>query len=107
MTEILAKNFNVDYEAVSLKDNYRPEFMPTTAELMLKVLYCKKTRKILGGQLLSTEDLTPTINALSIAIQKGMTIDELAFVDCFFQPHFNKPWNYLNTVALQALPKID
>lgn len=107
MTEILAKNFNVDYEVVSLKDNYRPEFMPSTAELMLKILYCKNTRRILGGQILSTEDLTPAINALSIAIQKGMTIDELAFVDCFFQPHFNKPWNYLNAVALQALPKID
>jgi len=31
-----------------------------------------------------------------------MTIDELAFVDFFFQPHFNKPWSLLNAAALSA-----
>jgi hypothetical protein len=31
-----------------------------------------------------------------------MTIDELAFIDFFFQPHYNKPWNILNMAGLQA-----
>ena len=32
-----------------------------------------------------------------------MTVEELAMTDFFFQPHFNKPWSLLNTVALKAL----
>jgi len=40
---------------------------------------------------------------LSIAIHKKLTIEDLAFSDFFFQPYFNKPWNFLNTAALKAL----
>ncbi len=29
-------------------------------------------------------------------------MDELAFTDLFFQPHFNKPWNILNTAGLEV-----
>jgi len=32
-----------------------------------------------------------------------LTIDELDFIDFFFQPHFNKPWNTLNQARLIAL----
>ena len=32
-----------------------------------------------------------------------MTIEDLAYVDFFFQPHFDRPWNYLNILAQAAL----
>jgi hypothetical protein len=32
-----------------------------------------------------------------------MTTEDLAYVDFFFQPHFNKPWNYLNLLAQAAV----
>jgi hypothetical protein len=55
---------------------------------------------------MSKVDLTPAINTVSICIQNGMTVDDLAFVDFFFQPHFNKPWNFLNAAAHLALPPV-
>ncbi|MGO2674741.1 MAG: hypothetical protein ACTH90_01910, partial [Leuconostoc mesenteroides] len=39
----------------------------------------------------------------SIAIQKQMTIDELAMSDFFFQPNFSQPINYIPEVALAAV----
>ena len=80
--------------------------MPSYDELTIKLVYDSETRRILGAQLISKADLTPAINAVSVCIQKEMTVDELAFVDFFFQPHFNKPWNFLNSVALKALPPV-
>lgn len=104
LTEEVAKattNFNIG--AVVVKDNYRPEFMPTFEEASLKLVFDKETRRVLGGQIISNIDLTQFMNTLSVVIQNNMTLEELAMTDFFFQPHFNKPWSLLNIAALAAL----
>ncbi|WP_435922811.1 FAD-dependent oxidoreductase [Paenibacillus sp. DYY-L-2] len=106
MTEVAAKDAGIEAEAVMITDNYRPEFMPTHEPVMLKVVYEKATRRILGAQIMSKVDLTQSINTISVCIQNGMKMEELAFVDFFFQPHYNKPWNFLNSAGLGALPEV-
>lgn len=106
MTETAAKDAGIEAEAVMITDNYRPEFMPTHEPVMLKVVYEKETRRILGAQIMSKVDLTQSINTISVCIQNGMKMEELAFVDFFFQPHYNKPWNFLNSAGLGALPEV-
>lgn len=106
LTEAAAKEAGIEAEAVLITDSYRPEFMPTHEEVMLKVVYEKETRRILGAQMMSRADLTQSINTISVCIQNGMKMEELAFVDFFFQPHYNKPWNFLNSAGLGALPEV-
>ncbi|MFL0555091.1 FAD-dependent oxidoreductase [Paenibacillus barengoltzii] len=106
LTEAAAKDAGLDAEAVLITDNYRPEFMPTHEPVLLKVVYEKNTRRILGAQIMSKVDLTQSINTISVCIQNGMKMEELAFVDFFFQPHYNKPWNFLNSAGLQVLPEV-
>lgn len=104
MTEEVAKaTTNMNIASVILKDNHRPEFMPSFSEAMIKLVYDKDTERILGGQIISEQDLTQHMNTLSVVIQNNMTLKELAVTDFFFQPHFNKPWSILNAVALKAL----
>ncbi|MEC4558784.1 MAG: FAD-dependent oxidoreductase ['Conium maculatum' witches'-broom phytoplasma] len=103
LTENVAKLLGLNYAAVTIRDANRPEFMPDYESALLKVVFDKETRKILGGQILSNADLTEKMNTLSVCIQKNMTIDELAFVDFFFHPHFNKPWSLLNLAGLKSL----
>ncbi|VEU83299.1 FAD-dependent oxidoreductase [Acholeplasma hippikon] len=103
LTEGVAKAAGINYGVVTVKDHNRPEFMPTFDDVMLKLTFDKDTRRVLGGQILSTYDLTDKMNILSIVIQNKMTVEELAFSDFFFQPYFNKPWNLLNIAALEAI----
>lgn len=103
MTEAAAAAAGIKAKAVMLNENYRPEFMPTYEKVLLKVVYVEQTGRIIGAQVLSKADLTQAINTLSVCIQNGMTMDELGFVDFFFQPHYNKPWNLLNQAGLQAM----
>ena len=103
ITEEEAKKKGIDVDIVYAVDNYRPEFMPTYEKVTLKVVFEKESRRIIGAQLNSKADLTQSINTISVCIQNNMTIDELAFIDFFFQPHFNKPWNFLNLAGLNAL----
>ena len=89
--------------SITAIDNHRPEFMPSSEEVKLKIVFEKESRRIVGAQIISKVDLTQTINTLSICIQNHMTIDEVAFVDFFFQPHYNKPWNIINLAGQMAL----
>ncbi len=108
LTEEVAKsttNYNIG--SVIVKDNYRPEFMPTFEEATLKLVFDKDSRRVLGGQIISNLDLTQFMNTLSVVIQNKMTVEELAMTDFFFQPHFNKPWSLLNIAALNALKTLN
>ena len=102
LTEEAAKEAGIEIGTVTVTDADRPEFMPTYNTVTLKVVYEKKSRIILGAQIMSNADLTQSVNTMSVCIQNKMTIEELAFVDFFFQPHFNKPWNLLNLAGLSA-----
>ncbi|MDF2487086.1 MAG: dehydrogenase [Herbinix sp.] len=98
-----AEMFGLKVRSVLVKDNYRPEFMPTTEEVIMQLVYEVGTNRIVGGQVMSKYDITQSANTLSLAIQNKMTIEDLAYVDFFFQPHFDRPWNYLNLLAQAAV----
>ncbi len=102
LTETAALAAGLNVKNVTIEDNYRPEFMPTYEKVTLKVVYKADTGVIVGAQIMSKADLTQSINTMSVCIQNKMTMDELAFVDFFFQPHYNKPWNLLNQAGLQG-----
>ena len=96
LTEEGAKLSGIEVETSTIEENYRPEFMPTYEKAMVKIVFDKNSRRILGGQIISKADLTQFMNTLSVVIQNKMTVEELAMTDFFFQPHFNKPWSILN-----------
>lgn len=98
-----AKHFDLDVRTVFVEDNYRPEFMPTTEKIYMKLVYEVGTNRIVGGQVMSKYDCTASANTLSLAVQNKMTIEDLAYVDFFFQPVFDRPWNYLNILAQAAV----
>ncbi|MBS2967406.1 FAD-dependent oxidoreductase [Metabacillus sp. KIGAM252] len=103
VTETAASHLNMNVKSITIKENDKPEFMPEYNEIMLKVVYEEETNRIVGAQVMSETDVTQAVNTLSVCIQNEMTIDELGFVDFFFQPHYNKPWNFLNQAGLQAI----
>lgn len=102
LTEQAALDAGLNVKSITINEPYRPEFMPTYEKALLKVVYEEDGGRIVGAQVLSKADLTQSINTLSVCIQNRMTMDELGFVDFFFQPHYNKPWNLLNQAGLQA-----
>ncbi len=101
-----AKQLGYDTDSATVTDTIRADFMPDNEEVSIKVVWDKKTLKILGAQIMSKEDITLAIHMFSLAIEVGYTIDKLATLDLFFLPHFNKPENFITKVGLVALEKI-
>ncbi len=101
-----AKLNGFDADSIILSDSLRPDFMPNNADVTIKIIWDKKDLKILGCQLMSTEDITLALHMFSLAIEVGYTIDKLPTLDLFFLPHFNKPENFITKAGLLALDKI-
>lgn len=105
LTANQAQQAGIVADTVTITDNYRPEFMTPTAPVTMTLVWDKKTRRILGGELMSTHDITQSANLLSVCIQNKNTIDFLAFVDMFFEPSYDRPFNYLNILGQAAMKK--
>ncbi len=87
-----------------VEEKIYPDFMRKENNLVhMKIYFDEDTHVILGGQLMSKYDVSGSIAALSIAIASKWTLEELALSDIFFQPEFDRPWHYLNVLALAAL----
>ncbi|USS89519.1 FAD-dependent oxidoreductase [Fructilactobacillus cliffordii] len=107
--DVTAKGLGVDVESVFVTDTKVPPFVPAehNAEVFFKLTYDPKTRVVMGAQIMSKMDTTANINAISLAIQQHMTVDDLAYADFFFQPGFDRPWNIMNVAAQKAEQKLD
>lgn len=80
-----------------------PDFMRKEGKIAMKIYYDADDHRILGGQLMSKKDITDGITGLSIAIASGWTLEDLALADIHFMPRFDRPWHYLNVLAMAAL----
>lgn len=105
LTESAAQARGIDFSSVTMEDNFRPEFMATTEPVLMTLIWENSTHKILGVQLSSKHDISAAANGVSIAMQAGFTVEQLAMVDMLFQPWFDRPFNYLNILAQAALDK--
>lgn len=87
-----------------VEEKIRPDFMHEEDNLVkMKIYYEKDSRIIKGAQLMSKKDVTASINTMAVVIEAEWTLEHLARADFFFQPEYNRPWNYLNVLAMQAL----
>lgn len=86
-----------DYE-----DLQKPAFIHDNHRVKIRIVYEKSTRRIVGAQIASYEDIAMGIHMFSLAIEEGVTIDKLKLLDIFFLPHFNQPYNYITMAALGA-----
>ncbi|MDR2357594.1 MAG: FAD-dependent oxidoreductase [Oscillospiraceae bacterium] len=86
-----------DYAALQ-----KPAFMANNNEVKLRIVYDSGTRRVLGAQMASYENISMCIHMFSLAIEEGVTLDKLKLLDIFFLPHFNQPYNYITMAALNA-----
>nr|WP_307774388.1 FAD-dependent oxidoreductase [uncultured Cetobacterium sp.] len=98
-----AKAFGFNAAETGFEDTQKPGFIEDNNEVVkIKIVYDLDSRRILGAQMASKEDISMGIHMFSLAIQEKLTIDKLKLLDIFFLPHFNQPYNYITMAALGA-----
>lgn len=96
-----ALGFNVG--RTNYSDLQKPGFIEhDNNNVTIEITYDLDSRRILGAQMASNQDISMGIHMFSLAIQEKVTIDKLKLLDIFFLPHFNQPYNYITMAALGA-----
>lgn len=97
-----AEKAGMAVEYTDFEDLQRPGFMEENANVKIRIVFEKDSRRVVGAQLASTEDISMGIHMFSLAVEQKVTIDQLKLLDIFFLPHFNQPYNYITMAALKA-----
>lgn len=103
ISSVNADTYSGNVASKYVEEKVYPDFMRKPGTVHMTIFYDEDTHVILGGQLVSTVDVADSINVLSLAINAKYTLEQLALLDTFFQPNFDRPWHYLNVLAIEAL----
>ena len=85
-------------EAIVVKDHHAA-YYPGSKELVLKIVYDRKTGRLLGGQAFGEEGVEKRIDALAVALQGGMGLEDLAEVDLAYAPPYSSANDPVNLAA--------
>lgn len=103
LTEEAAKRAGLDVISGTLSSKTRSEYYPGALPIKVKIVAERDTLRIVGAQIVGGEEVTQRINALSFAMQKGMTLKELAAAETCYAPPVSETWEPMVLVAQKML----
>jgi NADH oxidase (H2O2-forming) len=106
LTELFAKRAGLETVIGAMTSKTRPEYYPGGLPIKIKLVVEKESQRIVGAQIVGGEEVTQRINALSFAMQKQMTVRELAKADTAYAPPLNETWEPMVLAAEIALRKL-
>ena len=106
LTEFFAKRAGIETVTSTITSKTRPDYYPGGLPIKVKLVVEKESQRIIGSQIIGGEEVTQRINALSFAIQKHMTIRELAKADTCYAPPLSETWEPMVLAAEIALRKL-
>lgn len=106
LTEFMAGRAGMKTIAGTITSKTRPEYYPGGLPIKVKLVVEKDTERLIGAQIIGGEEVTQRINALSFAIQKQMTVRELAKADTCYAPPLNETWEPMVLAAEIAIRKL-
>ncbi|MBS7647503.1 MAG: FAD-dependent oxidoreductase [Candidatus Bathyarchaeia archaeon] len=106
LTEAAAKRAGIETITGMVTSKTRADYYPGASTIRVKLVIEKESQRIIGAQIIGGEEVTQRINAVSFAIQKQMTVRELAKADTAYAPPLNETWEPLVLAAETVLMKL-
>jgi NADH oxidase (H2O2-forming) len=106
LTEFVAGRAGIETVVGAITSKTRADYYPGGKPIRVKIMVEKDTERIIGGQIIGGEAVTQRINALSFAIQKQMTVRELAKADTCYAPPVNETWEPMVLAAEIAIRRL-
>jgi NADH oxidase (H2O2-forming) len=106
LTEFFAKRAGLETVVGTITSKTRPEYYPGGLSIKIKLVVERESQRIVGAQIVGGEEVTQRINALSFAMQKQMTVRDLAKADTAYAPPLNETWEPMVLAAEIALRKL-
>ena len=102
INEQQAKANGYEYEKVILTQNSHAGYYPNATAMTIKLLFEKKTYKILGAQIVGYDGVDKRIDVIATAIRAGMKADELKDLDLAYAPPYSSAKDPVNMAGFVA-----
>jgi NADPH-dependent 2,4-dienoyl-CoA reductase/sulfur reductase-like enzyme/rhodanese-related sulfurtransferase len=102
LTEKELDNREIRYEKVYVSGLSREPYYPGAKTVILKLIFEKRTGRILGAQLVGEEGVDKRIDVLATAMRAGLTADKLADLELAYAPPFNAVKDMINLAGFMA-----
>jgi NADH oxidase (H2O2-forming) len=106
LTETAAARNSLEVVVGAISSKTKADYFPGAKPIKVKLVVEKESQRIIGGQVIGGEEVTQRINCLSFAIQKGMTVRELAKADTAYAPPLCETWEPMVLAAEMVLMKL-
>lgn len=104
VSEREAKECGFDYGTATVQSiSHSPYYTcPPPYLLTAKIVYDKKTKVILGAQIMGEREAAMRINIFACAVDRKMTTEELGMLDMAYSPSVTYIWDIVHVVANAA-----
>ena len=106
LTEKAAARAAIEVITGAISSKTAADYYPSAKPIKVKLVVEKESQRIVGAQIVGGEEVTQRINALSFAIQKQMTVRELAKADTAYAPPLNETWEPMVLAAEMVLMRL-
>jgi NADH oxidase (H2O2-forming) len=106
ITESFASKEGIETVTGTITSKTRADYYPGARPIKVKLIAEKESQQVIGAQIIGGEEATQRINALSFAIQKHMTVRELAKADTAYAPPLCETWEPMVLAAEMVLMKL-
>jgi NADH oxidase (H2O2-forming) len=106
LTETAAKRAGIEVVTGAISSKTKADYYPGALPVKVKLVVEKESQRVIGAQIVGGEEVTQRINALSLAIQKDMTVRELAKADTAYAPPLNETWDPMVLAAEMVLMRL-
>jgi len=106
LTDAFAQKAGIEAIVGTIASKTKADYYPGALPIKVKLVVEKESQRIIGAQIIGGEEVTQRINAISFAIQKQMTVRELAKADTAYAPPLCETWEPLVLAAEMVLMKL-
>ena len=96
LNEKVLKKMDIDYDKVFLSPSSHASYYPDSTTLNMKVLFEKKTDRLLGAQIVGFDGVDKRIDVLSTAIFTGLKASDLKDLDLAYAPPYSSAKDPVN-----------
>jgi NADH oxidase (H2O2-forming) len=106
LSEIAAKKRSIEVITGTISSKTKADYYPGALPIKVKLIVEKESQRIIGAQIIGGEEVTQRINAMSLAIQRGMTARDLSKADTAYAPPVCETWEPFVLAAEMVLLKL-
>ncbi|MDR0841136.1 MAG: CoA-disulfide reductase [Christensenellaceae bacterium] len=102
LTQAEAQAHCLRAKSITIQAKTHARYYPGSADITIRLCYNSETKVILGAQLMGEKETAWRTDVLACAIDRGMTTEELGYLDLAYSPIYASVWDPILIAANAA-----